>query len=81
MGGLVLMVITAYLALAGVELPTLWGRPDRRGELWVSAALLLIGLLFAVIITMGYRPITVWKLIEAIFRPVGELLFKPPEGG
>jgi hypothetical protein len=75
------MAVAGYLALAAVELPALWRRPDRRGELWVTAALLLIGLLFAVIITMGYRPVTVWKLIEAIFRPVGELLFKPPGGG
>lgn len=70
----------AHLVVAAVELPALWGRPGRRGEFWAVITLLLLGGAFAVMVTLGYRPVSVWKLIEAVFRPIGDPLLRPKGG-
>jgi len=40
----------------------------------------LVGVVAAVLVTLHYRPISPWTLIEAIFKPIGTILFKPKEG-
>ena len=79
MGSLVLLTVLIYAGLAAVELPPLWRQPGRRA-FWVVAALLLAGLGLALPVVMGYRPPSVWKGVEAVFKPLGTVLFKSRGG-
>lgn len=80
MFGPAVLTAVAYLAMAAVELPGLWGKRDRRGEMWAVLALLLLGFALAVPVASGWAPPSVYKAVEAIFRPIGEPLFKPKGG-
>lgn len=80
MVGLVLLVIVAHLGMAAVEVPALWGGQNRRPELWTVIGLLLLGLGLGLMVVLDYRPISVFKLIEAIFKPIGTVLFKAKGG-
>lgn len=80
MAGLIILTVVAHLGMAAVDLPALWARQDRRREFWVVTILLLIGLALSIPLVLGYRPVSVYRLIEAIFKPIGTLLFKPEEG-
>ncbi|HLN63103.1 MAG TPA: hypothetical protein VK464_16315 [Symbiobacteriaceae bacterium] len=79
MGALIVLTVLIYAGLAAVELPSLWPRPRRRA-FWAVAALLLLGLGLALPVVMGYRPPSVWKGVEAVLKPLGEVLFKPRGG-
>lgn len=80
MGGLLALVVVGHLILAAVEVPSLWGRSERRGELKAVVTLLVVSLTLALMVTAGYRPVSVWKGIEWVFKPIGTVLFKPGEG-
>jgi Na+/melibiose symporter-like transporter len=79
MSGLVLMVIMAYVGLALVDLPPLMRRPDRRREFWAVTVLLLIGLCLAILVVRTDVEISAFKVIAAIFKPIGTALFKAKE--
>lgn len=74
------MVVGSYLALGLVDLPRLWGRPRRRGEWWAVLLLLSAALALAVATTLGYRPLSVWRFIQALFTPIGRLFPTRTEG-
>jgi hypothetical protein len=77
---LALLSVAAHLAIAVVELPGLWGKRTMRGEFWTVIVLLLLGAVAAFLICLQYRPISPWKVIEALFKPIGTILFKPKGG-
>lgn len=76
MGGALVFVVIALLVIATVELPPLWGKPDRRGERLAVVGLLAVGGLVQTAVALGYQSISLWPLIRAAFEPVGTLLFK-----
>ncbi len=76
MFGLVVLVVMTHLGMAAVDLPTMWGKRDRRRERWAAIALLLIGLLLATSLVLGLRPVPPMALIRAMFEPIGTPLFK-----
>jgi hypothetical protein len=80
MTALALLALASHVAMAAVELPALWGKQRMRGELWTVVGLLLLSTLLAVFAIFEYKPVTPWKVIEAIFKPIGTLLFKAGEG-
>lgn len=77
---LALLAALAYLVLAACDLPGLWGQRGLRGEFRAALALYLLGLAYAVAVTLGWRTPAPWKVAGAIFRPIGTLLFKPKGG-
>jgi len=77
---LALLVVAGHLAIAAVELPSMWGKRTMRGEFWAVVVLLVLGVVAAVLITLQYRPISPWQVIEALFKPIGTILFKPKGG-
>lgn len=79
MTALAALVVTAYLGMAAVELPFLWGKRQRKGELRAVITLLVLGLALAVSLTLGYRPASIWRGIDAVFSPIGTPLFRPEE--
>jgi NADH:ubiquinone oxidoreductase subunit 6 (subunit J) len=80
MAGLVVLVILAHVGMAAVDLPPLWGRPERRRERWVVILLLVLGLLCALIVFLTDLRLSPFRWIEAIFKPIGTPLFTPREG-
>lgn len=76
MAGQVVLVVVAYLGIGAVDLPSLWGDRNRRGEFWAVLVLLVLGLGLATLITLGYRPVSLWKVVAIIVKPIGTLLFK-----
>lgn len=79
MGGLAALAVIVYGGLAALELPGLWGREDRRGELWSVLALLTLGLAYALAVLLGFGPPSPWPVVQAIFKPLGTILFKLEE--
>jgi hypothetical protein len=75
---LVLLVFGAHMGMAWVDLPRLWRNRELRREFWSVVVLLLLGLGLALLLVTGRSPISAFKVIERIVRPVG-LLFKPKE--
>lgn len=74
-------IIFAHLGMAAIDLPRLRQEPDRRRDLWATAALILFSLVLALAIELSrHLPPSLFRLIEAISKPIGTLLFKPKEG-
>lgn len=76
---LVLMVVGAHLGMATVDLPGLWRRPEVRREFWSVVILLLVGLALAIMLARGFVPLSAFKVLERIFKPIGSVLFTPKE--
>lgn len=72
------LVTAAYLLLAAVDLPGLHKRPECRGEFWAAAALFGVGLAMVLMFALGFSPPSLWEGMQALFRPVGTILFTAP---
>lgn len=70
----------AYIGLALFELPRLWKTAGQRRTFWVVLGLYVIGLVLGVLVASQIKPISPWRIIEAIFRPIGEPFLKPAKG-
>lgn len=64
-------VVLAFLALAAVDLPSLWRQKGRAGELLVVIVLLAAGLVLSLSAVGPRRVISLWPVIEAVFKPLG----------
>jgi hypothetical protein len=73
---LVLLVVV-HLGLAVFGLLPLFFEPERQREGWAGAVLLLASVTLGLAIATDRLPTSLWKLIEAIFSPIGTPLFKP----
>jgi hypothetical protein len=77
---LVLLVVVVHLGVLLADLPLLLDPPGPNREIWVVAVLLLVSLGLGVLLTTGIRPISAWKLIGAIYGPIGNSLFATSPG-
>lgn len=69
-----------YIGLALYDLPHIWRSAKQRRTFWVVLGLYVIGLVFGVVVASNLKPIHPWRLIEAIFRPIGEPFLRPAKG-
>lgn len=66
-----------FVTLALLTLPPLWRQTTERLCFWVATALYAVGYLSAIALELGYNLLAIWPIVDAIFRPIGSLLFTP----
>lgn len=69
------MVVLAYAAIVALEVPRML-RKKQRGELVAFSVILAVAFVLSMLLTLGVRVPSPTKGIEAIFKPLGEMLLK-----
>lgn len=75
-----ILLAVIHVGIVIADLPMLLDRSEQNRDRWVAAVLLLCSLGMGLLMAAGGRPASVWKLIEAVYSPVGNLLFKSSAG-
>lgn len=72
---MVAILLLTYALLAALELPPLFRQRDLTGERWTAVVLLVAGLLYGLAAEGPFDRVSVWPVLEAVFRPVGDMLY------
>lgn len=72
---MIIVLLLAYGLLAALELPPLFRKRAMTGERWTVLVLLAAGLAYGLAAEGPFDRVSVWPVLEMLFRPIGEALY------